>query len=720
MSGPAQHAYRFRTTAQWSACLFERVDRASFDAREGIRPVAPYEYDGRLTPSRGAHAPAATAAGEVLWHDDAGCLHRLAACDDEPAVGPAPGAIGRAARLVAGASGLWVIGQGRTALERYEAQTLSRLDVVDLGAPVADIAGDGRGMLFALIDRGARAQALRIDCAGRIVGTLDFEGMAQATAFVYLRRAQRFAVLGGASRTRLCWFAAEGGPALRSSVVGALHPCFEAHALGSDGAGRVFLAGRDGLEPGGQPWVLVFDGDGEPLDAIALDPRDAPVTGVTGMRGSLFVTGPRGLLRYALAQAVPDATAEVRCALITPMLHSPDRADARRWLRIEALARLGAGASLEISYASTADPALRKRLAAISADTAMPASLRVRTLLREPGIWSTPVAFHGKPSVPGATLAPGPAPLSAPLFDVHEPYVWVCITLSATAGGALPALDELAVLYPGQTLMDQLPAIYRRVEAQPGSFLRSLVGVLESTTQGLDARIGALAGHIHPATAAGPWLDFVAGWLGLPWDDALEEEQKRRLVARASQLARDRGTRAGLEALLACLMPGTPPRFRVIDATADAGFAVVGGGAGRSGGSTLPALLAGRAPWSTELDFSTVLGRMRLRCPGQADDGVGALAGQIRVEVAATAQERRAWEPWLAVLIDDMVPLTARARLRWVGADALRATRLDGSLVLAAPPAPHLGNDAVLGLARLPQQGSRITATGADTGTRLE
>ena len=125
---------------------------------------------------------------------------------------------------------------------------------------------------------------------------------------------------------------------------------------------------------------------------------------------------------------------------------------------------------------------------------------------------------------------------------------------------------------------------------------------------------------MHPSTAAGPWLDFIARWLGLPWDDALAEEQKRRIVARASDLARGRGTRAGLETLLDCLMPGTPRRFRVTDATADFGFATVGGEACR--GSALPALLGGRTQWSAELDSSAVLGRMRLPCAGQLDDGV--------------------------------------------------------------------------------------------------
>jgi phage tail-like protein len=265
--------------------------------------------------------------------------------------------------------------------------------------------------------------------------------------------------------------------------------------------------------------------------------------------------------------------------------------------------------------------------------------------------------------------------------------------------------------------MDNLPAIYRRDAAEPNSFLRSLVGVLEGTTQELDSRIASMGSRIHPSTAPAAWLDYIARWLGLPWDDALSLEQKKTLVLHAAALAKTRGTRAGLETLLACLVPGTPRRFRVTDATADFGFAIVGGGA--CTGSELPAMLGGLTRWSAELGSRAVLGYMRLPCPGQVDDGVRQLAGKIRIDVAARAEERHAWEPWLATLISEMVPLTARVHLRWVSGQALRTGRLDGTLVLDAAPSPHLGTDAVTSLARLPERGTRLSATGPAIGTRL-
>lgn len=307
--------------------------------------------------------------------------------------------------------------------------------------------------------------------------------------------------------------------------------------------------------------------------------------------------------------------------------------------------------------------------------------------------------------------------MAAKLFDVKERYLWVRVSLTAASGARLPVLSELNVFYPGRTLMEDLPSIYQREEEQPDSFLRALVGVLETTTQGLDRRIGSLGSRIHPAMATEPWLDFIARWLGVPWDDALTLKQKQAIVMRAPQIGKGRGTREGLEALLEALLPGSEPRFRVTDVTADFGFAVIGGEA--CAGSALPAILGGNSRWQPQLNLSAVLGCVRLPCGGQFEDGGARLTGRVRVEIVATGAERQAWTPWLLALITEMVPLTARIDLRWVTAQSLRTDRLDGTMKLESPPEPHLGTDAITGLAILPDRGVRLSACGAPMGTRL-
>jgi phage tail-like protein len=709
-------SYHFSTDAQWRACLFEGADRDPRRAGGAVRPYPPYGRPGEILATDGAHAPATARDGEILWRDDAGRLHRLPVGEDLIASGPAPVAIARAERMVVTANSLWVA-SGPASLQRREQDTLAQLVEVTLpDGRIADIASGGYGAVLALVERGVKGdgawQVMRVDGAGRVAQPLRLEGLVGATALVFLRSSRRIVVLTAEHRPRLCWFPAGGGRAAFTLAVGGMRPCFSPAALGSNGRDLVFLAGAEDDGRGGA-WVLALDGDGNRLGDVPVDPLDAPVRGVTATREALLVAGPRGLVRFTAAQTVPDDVPDVRCTVVTPVLQGPDREDNHRWLRIEGTATLPAGSTLELSFGATDDPETRDRLNTIVSDPSLPASHRLRKLLGEPEVWSAKTVFHGS----GAKPTEPAAPFSTPLFDVRERWLWACATLIAGPGAALPVLIELDILYPGRSLMEDLPAIYRRDAEQPGSFLRGLVGVLEATTQGLDAEIGSLGSRVHPSTAEGPWLDFVARWLGLPWDDALGPDQKKALLGRARELAASRGTRAGLEKLFEAISPDGARRFRLTDATADFGFAVVGDG--ECAGSALPAMLGGYTRWTPELDTSAVLGTMRLPCPGQRDDGVGSHAGRVRVEVAATAEERSSWEPWLLALVREMVPLTARPELRWVSPQALRGDRLDGNLTLEPDPEPHLGTDAVTGLARLPATRPRLTAWGSDVGSRL-
>lgn len=708
-------SYRFATEAQWNTCLFVEADRDTRRTGGRIQPFAPYDPTPVRYESSGAFAPALTHTRDLLWRAESGALHRLSTCHEAPETHAAPLAIARAKRLVTTFRGIWVIGVSGDSVELYDADSLTRLLVVDLpNTNVIDLATDGRTIL-ALVERNGVWQSIPIDCAGHPGEAVVFSGIKRAEAFVFLRTSRRFVVLTTDCQLRLNWFAAAGGPPILIRVIGAVRPCFAGRVLGTDGADRVFLGGADGKQFKATPHVVTFDADGNQLNDLAIDPLDGPITGITATRENLLVTGSRGLLRFNVAETVPEGAEQLSFMLLTPVLFSADREDKRRWLRVQATADLPEGTTLEISYASTDNQEIRDQLNKIATDDSLTASQRIERLLREPEF--SPELSQRSTIFYGAAAAQTAKTYSAKLFDVKDRFLWVRVSLTATAGARLPALSELTVLYPGRTLMENLPSIYQKEETRPQSFLRDLVGVLETTTQGLDSQIASLGEQIHPTSATEPWLNFIARWLGLPWDDALSLEQKRALVLRAADLAQHRGTRAGLEALLESLIPGAPRRFRVTDRTADSGFAIVGGGS--CAGSALPAMLGGRTRWARELGSDAVLGYFRLPCPGQLNDGVWHLSGKIRVEVAATSAERKAWEPWLLALVQEMVPLTARVELRWVSAHSLRSNRLDGTITIQSAPAPHLGTDAITNLARLPERGAHLSASGPTTGTRL-
>jgi hypothetical protein len=215
-----------------------------------------------------------------------------------------------------------------------------------------------------------------------------------------------------------------------------------------------------------------------------------------------------------------------------------------------------------------------------------------------------------------------------------------------------------------------------------------------------------------------PWLDAAARWLGLPWDDALPAPAKRALLAAAPVLLAQRGTRAGLRALLAALLPAGRARFD--DVGVAHGFARLS--AAGTGGARLPALLAGWPDDAIVLDTKACLGRGRLADPARpAPDTAAWLAGRVEVEIAATPTEQRAWSPWLGPLVEAMTPLTARLRLRWTATTALPTIPvLDATLSLAADPPNRLGDGATLGRSRLEgRRGSALDDAGAAPGLRL-
>lgn len=710
MTARAGAGYRFATRAQWNACLVRGADVAEADGVTSIRPLAAFGAPTSITfESVGAAVPAMTRAAEVLWRDGSGLLQRLAAGDDHSTSGPAPDGIRTATRMVASGDVLWV----RTAsgcIEAYDVETLVRRVVVAMSdARTVDVAADGRGGAFVLVARGDAWEAVPVDPAGRKGTPIPLRGADEMEALVYVREGRRFVALAEKG-ARLLAFDRKGGLAdtrLGTAVLGTR--CFVAMHLAADARGRVFVGGVDEHDAMlGE--IAVLDAFGMTLGRVALP--EAP-TGVAAGRDDLVVTSARGMWRLAARDPVADAVTQVEAAILTPMLHAPDVGDGRRWLRIEAVATLPPGSALEVAYASTDDETMRGEILGVSADRTISPGRRAQMLRARDGIWSTAVVFHGNE----ARAIAGGGPLAVPLHDVRARYLWVAVILLANAGAVRPTLSRLTVLYPGRTLMEQLPAIFQREEALPRSFGRSLVGVLETSTQELDARIGALGSLIDPRHAPVPWLDYVARWLGLPWDDAMTAALKRRLLEKAETLASARGTRGALETFLACVMPEPPRRFRVTDLTADHGFATLAGGACVA--ARLPSLLGGAIWPRAELGMRFVLGARRL--PSSRDDAEadGPEAGRIRVDVAASAAERRAWEPWLPRLVDELVPLTARAELRWVSSAAVRDDRLGGDLTLDDAPESRLGTDAVTGVAQLPRRRGSLSDSGSPGGLRL-
>lgn len=693
MNAQAAPTFRFASPAQWASGLRVRHDAA---ASEALRPMSPFGPKDTFPAEGGAVAPAIAPDGEALWRDAAGRLARLEA--GEPVrLQTAPFALAHAPRLVAGTRQLWAAQRATGSLQAFGRDDLVRRLAVVVGGDLIDIADDLCDGVWVLRRHDATVDALRVDCAGHVRERRVLDGVGVPVALAAVQRARVLAILDSRSVLHL---RGDGVPP-QDLALDTLRPCFAATQLAGDGRERLVVGGRDGAPFGATPALLLLDAQGQ---VVAQHARADEATGLALRAGDLLVAHARGVDRLAAQARVPDTGEAADTEFLSPVLEAPPTPEGRQWLRVEADVSLPEGASLELSWATTDDAALAARASAIARDPHASASqrlARVRALFD--GAWS-PMVFQGRGDAPPKRL------FAAPLFDLHRRFVWVHAALAAAPGAALPALHELRVRAAGPTLMQHLPAVYQRAEARPGDFLRALVGVLETTSQELDARIASLGGLVHPSTAPEPWLDAVARWLGLPWHASLSATQKRCLLCHAAELAAWRGTRTGLERLLECLLPGPPRRHRITDWAVDHGVA--------RAGVRLPAMLGGAAARRLVLGGPARLGMARLAGPPACDERCDATArlSQLQVEVQATPAERAAWQAWLGSVVQAMVPLPLRVRLRWVA-----RLDTDDTIELREPSRARLGGDAVLGEARLSDRGeARLGPDGLSMGARLQ
>jgi phage tail-like protein len=485
--------------------------------------------------------------------------------------------------------------------------------------------------------------------------------------------------------------------------------------LASNGTDRILLLveapPRPGEPSGPVRRLLVLDATGGLVDALSIN--GAPPHDLTGLRDLVWIADAQGLRRFG--PGAPSVTRPMRGRFLTPALYSPEGRE-RGWLRAELFGDLPPQAMLRVRYASTSDVSLKERVAALAADTSAPATVRAQRVteaLRD--LWSAPMEIAG-PSEDAAG-ASAPSMHVVPLHAAAGPWLWLDIEVLAAAADRVPVISELRVRYPELSLMRHLPAIYRDTDDR-NSFLRRIVAVLEATTQDLDARIESLGRLIDPAHAPADWLGFLGSWIGLPWHDDLPESVQRCLLGAAATLLRTRGTRAGIIALLRCVLPGR--RVRITDFAVDVEPLVIGGRAG-SCASPLPGVLLGRPNAASVLGSPhAVIGHIRLPCPGDtACDPLDTLERRLRIEIRASQHEKEKFDPILREMLRDFVPLGLRLELRW-RSTAGTGTRLDDFVLDGYRPAT-LGHEPVLGRVTLSREtAGRLRAGGLASGFELQ
>jgi phage tail-like protein len=120
---------------------------------------------------------------------------------------------------------------------------------------------------------------------------------------------------------------------------------------------------------------------------------------------------------------------------------------------------------------------------------------------------------------------------------------------------AIGADPEPRPVSTARYLRSHLPAMY-----SDDDFAMRLVSSFENVLDPLVATLDNLAEHFDTAYAPRDVLELLSDWLALERDEQRSGEERRRLLQRAPELMRLRGTRAGIELALELAFPDVPLR----------------------------------------------------------------------------------------------------------------------------------------------------------------
>ncbi|MCA3456686.1 MAG: hypothetical protein ING01_05495 [Rhodobacter sp.] len=697
MTSAAMRSYRFALADQWASGLRDRMTEVL--APEGLAPVAAWPARARLIgPRRGLEAVAITPDGLVVCRGASVealvrapvWLLREGYADEGPV--EVAGTFAVSSRLVADEASIWAFSSGQ--VERFDRDTLaldqmigvprllgedgwSQARILDITtAPCSGIwvlvASDESRLLVQLDRAGCVRRRIRLGCR------LD-----RVTEVAGLDGGQMVALLS-VTEQRVYYFDPASGTLKHEAFAAQFGARGRWQRMASDADARIavltlpdascadpYTAGQSVSGPGPTgpslvEAILFLDTRGEALQPAVQPVLPGPgplptVTDIALARDRVVLVTTAGALSFGPSGTEAGGAGSLpggrhQGSFLTPVLTSLSNDRGEGWLRAECRVALPEGATLSCTAAGTSDIRLAERVRALAADPSMTSATRMAMvwhLLTDEGRLLPPMTFTGP-------LDAG-TPVEVPLYRLTERMIWLRLDVESPQAGSTPKLMEMRVLYPDTSLMAMLPAVFQGTVNDRQSALRDLVGVIETTSQAIDARIAGIGDLVQPLTAPPDWLDRIAEWTDIPWHDALPTEFKRRLVRQAGQLIRQRGTRDGLKRLLSALLPDEA-QFEIVDTAADYRPMILGGGA--RAGMPIPFLLAGEPAGTPRLGAGAVLGRTRLMC-GDLPDPLAALASTVRITIRAAAAVRQVLEPVLPTIVGQVMPAGVRLQIIW-------------------------------------------------------
>ena len=128
-------------------------------------------------------------------------------------------------------------------------------------------------------------------------------------------------------------------------------------------------------------------------------------------------------------------------------------------------------------------------------------------------------------------------------------YLWLKIGLLTFDEKAGPELTRMKILYPANSYLRYLPAIYQE-DPVSSEFLERFLSIFETVLYDLETDIDNVSDYFDPDIVKPGFLAWLASWLNLAVEEDWTDDKKRYFIKRAPVLYKQKGTRAGIEELV--------------------------------------------------------------------------------------------------------------------------------------------------------------------------
>ena len=101
-----------------------------------------------------------------------------------------------------------------------------------------------------------------------------------------------------------------------------------------------------------------------------------------------------------------------------------------------------------------------------------------------------------------------------------------------------------------ESLLDYLPAVYRRPDVMGGNFVREFLWIFQHIFYSIESKIARIHTYFDVLDAPDEFLPWLASWVAFSLDGSWSEDERRLFLKEAVELYRVRGTVKGLKSFL--------------------------------------------------------------------------------------------------------------------------------------------------------------------------